>query len=46
MFSEHFDTSFTVRDTDAGAGANWYYIRVAQANGQLAWSSPIWVDPA
>ena len=22
---------------------DWYYVRVTQANGQIAWSSPIWV---
>jgi hypothetical protein len=26
-----------------GDGADWYYVRVTQHNGQLAWSSPIWV---
>ena len=25
------------------AGENHYYIRVSQMNGQMAWSSPIWV---
>jgi len=25
-------------------GRNYFYIRVAQRNGQMAWSSPIWVD--
>ena len=25
-------------------GLNWYYVRVTQENGQMAWSSPIWVD--
>jgi hypothetical protein len=24
-------------------GPDWYYVRVTQHNGQLAWSSPIWV---
>lgn len=24
-------------------GGDWYYVRVTQANGQMAWSSPIWV---
>ncbi len=24
-------------------GEHWYYVRVEQANGELAWSSPIWV---
>ena len=23
--------------------ADWYYVRVTQHNGQVAWSSPIWV---
>jgi len=25
------------------AGRSWYYVRVRQKNGQMAWSSPIWV---
>jgi len=25
-------------------GRNWYYLRVSQTNGQVAWSSPIWVE--
>ena len=25
-------------------GANWYYVRVYQRNGQMAWSSPIWLS--
>ncbi len=29
--------------TDEGDGGDWYYVRVTQANGQMAWSSPIWV---
>jgi hypothetical protein len=31
------------RDNDAGRGRHWYYVRVEQRNGELAWSSPIWV---
>jgi len=27
-----------------GAPRDWYYARVAQRNGQWAWSSPIWVE--
>jgi hypothetical protein len=26
-----------------GTQANYYYVRVVQVNGQMAWSSPIWV---
>ena len=25
------------------ATPDWYYVRVTQHNGQLAWSSPIWI---
>ncbi len=38
--------SATVRWHDHRAkadSADWYYVRVTQHNGQLAWSSPIWV---
>jgi hypothetical protein len=31
-------------DEDAPPGRNWYYVRVSQLNGQIAWSSPIWVE--
>jgi hypothetical protein len=34
---------FTYTDRDGAAGTNYYYLRVEQENGQLAWSSPIWV---
>ncbi len=30
-------------DAEAGPGDHWYYVRIEQANGELAWSSPIWV---
>ena len=36
----------TVRWSDrpsGDSGADWYYARVTQHNGQMAWSSPIWV---
>ena len=33
-------------DDEGPAGeADWYLLRVGQANGQWAWSSPIWVPP-
>lgn len=37
------DVSFESRDADPPGGENLYYVRVQQADGQLAWSSPIWV---
>ena len=41
VFNENFETAFSLDDT--GAGADYYYVRVVQANGQMAWSSPVWV---
>jgi hypothetical protein len=35
--------SFTWTDADAPAGPKWYYVRVEQKDGELAWSSPVWV---
>ena len=32
------------RDTDFEPGSNYYYVRVLQNNGMVAWSSPIWVE--
>ena len=39
------DYAATIRwqDTREGAEPDWYYVRVTQHNGQIAWSSPIWV---
>jgi hypothetical protein len=34
---------FTWVDTHPLAGEAWYYVRAEQADGQLCWSSPIWV---
>lgn len=31
-------------DKNPPAGNNFYYLRVTQKNGQMGWSSPIWVD--
>lgn len=37
-------SSFEYRDNDVKPGESYYYVRVEQVRGQLAWSSPIWVD--
>jgi hypothetical protein len=37
------EVSFEYTDHDFGAGENYFYVRVMQEDGQLAWSSPIWV---
>ncbi len=26
------------------SGSNYYYVRVTQTDGEMAWSSPIWID--
>jgi hypothetical protein len=37
--------SFTWTDMERGrpAGLSWYYVRVEQEDGELAWGSPMWV---
>jgi len=37
------DASLSFVDADPPAGETFYYVRVIQVDGQLAWSSPIWV---
>ena len=45
VFSDHYSTQFKFTDTaESKEAVNWYYVRVIQRNGQLAWSSPIWVE--
>jgi hypothetical protein len=34
----------TWTDPRAAAGSHYFYVRVEQADGQLAWGSPMWVD--
>ena len=35
--------SFEFTDADPSPGESYYYVRVQQDDGQIAWSSPIWV---
>ncbi len=37
------DVNFEYADPAVGPGDHWYYVRVEQSDGELAWSSPIWV---
>lgn len=39
-----YTVPFRFVDESPPAGWNWYRLRVTQLNGQMAWSSPIWVD--
>jgi hypothetical protein len=40
---EGAEMNFTYTDAEARTGEAYYYIRVEQKDGQLGWSSPIWV---
>ena len=35
---------FTFMEADLSAGEHYYYVRVEQVDGHVAWASPIWVD--
>ena len=43
-FAVRYTAEFTVTDEGGRDGVDWYYVRVRQANGQLVWSSPVWVE--
>lgn len=34
---------FLLEDPRPPAGTSWYYVRVLQKDGNMAWSSPVWV---
>jgi hypothetical protein len=34
---------FLIEDTQPASGTNWYYAKVVQKDGNMAWSSPVWV---
>ncbi len=38
------EAEFAFTDTDTQAGESYYYVRVVQEDGQVAWSSPLWVS--
>lgn len=37
------DANLKIEDTDAALPA-WYYARIIRDDGQMAWSSPVWVE--
>ena len=43
-FAENYRTEFEFTDRHKTDKTDWYYVRVVQSNGSLAWSSPIWVE--
>lgn len=46
VFPEHYQTAFEFTDNRESKTTDWYYVRVVQTNGSMAWSSPIWVKSA
>lgn len=44
VFSDHYSTEFEINDKQNSETTDWYYVRVTQTNGSMAWSSPIWVE--
>jgi hypothetical protein len=44
VFNENYQTEFEFKDVHSNTKTDWYYARVVQANGSLAWSSPIWIE--
>ena len=38
------EVDFSYTDREPEAGTNFYYLRAIQANDEIAWSSPIWVN--
>jgi len=37
------EAEFVFTDTETQAGQSYYYVRLRQKDGQIAWSSPLWV---
>jgi hypothetical protein len=37
------EVEFNGEDSGTG-GADWYYARLTHAGGEMAWSSPVWVQ--
>jgi len=46
VFADNYNTEFEFTDKSDTGKTDWYYVRVEQTNGSLAWSSPIWVTHA
>jgi len=44
VFNDNYQTDFKFKDKSETEITDWYYVRVVQTNGSLAWSSPVWVN--
>lgn len=38
------NAEFTFRDTEPLTGRSYYYMRVTQQDGEMGWTSPVWID--
>ena len=41
---EGYQTKYSYLDEGIKEGRSWYYLRVITEDGNMGWSSPIWVD--
>ena len=41
---KQYEAEIFLSDDRIGKGVDFYYLRVTQANGQMAWSSPVWLS--
>ena len=42
--TQEADFQFTDANSGEGGSSHYYYVRVEQGDGQVAWGSPMWVD--
>jgi hypothetical protein len=42
--AQEADFQFTDTDFGGAGSSHYYYVRVEQTDGQVAWGSPMWVD--
>lgn len=38
------DGTWSYTDNEATPGSHWYYLKVTQADGEMAWTSPVWIE--
>ena len=42
--TQEADFEFTDAESGSNGRTHYYYVRVEQVDGQIAWSSPLWID--
>ena len=43
-YDTFLDKKFVWEDKKARRGNHWYYVKVYQKDGEIAWTSPVWVE--